>query len=88
MAEASLTHYFLHLRDGTLIEDPEGSYLPSLDAARAFALQSGRELWAEAMLKGSDLTDARFEITDKAGETLAVLPLTEALPAGLRQRLA
>ncbi len=87
MAASDLTRYFLHLRDGTFIEDPDGSELPSLQAAREFALQSARELWSQAMTKERDLSDAAFEISDAAGELLAVVPLTDALPQGLRERL-
>lgn len=79
--------FFIHLRDGVFIEDPDGSELSSLEDARLSALLSARELWSEAMMTGHDLTDAAFEIADAAGEKLAVVPLVDALPEGLRGRL-
>ena len=87
MAEPDLTRYFFHLRDDTLIEDPDGSELRDLDAARTFALCAARELWAAAILRESDLCCASFEITNQAGDCLAVVPFTDALSDGLRRRL-
>ena len=86
MAEPDLTHYFIHYRDGELIEDLDGSDLPDLEAARIYAIESARELWVEAIRTGRDLSDA-FEITDSTGERFAVVPLVEGLPHGLRQRM-
>ena len=84
---ADLTHYFIHYRDGEFIEDPDGSNLPDLEAARIYAIESARELWVNAIKTGRDLSDAFFEITDSTGERLAVVPLVEGLPQGLRERM-
>jgi hypothetical protein len=70
-----------------LLEDPDGSDLPDVDAAREEALAAARELWASAMLDGKDLSDQLFVIADKHGEHVGVVPFTGALPEGLRQRL-
>lgn len=87
MTARNLNRYFLHLRDGTFIEDPDGSELPDFEAAREFALHSARELWSQALFKDRDLSDAAFKIADATGARLAVVPFTEALPQGLRERL-
>ena len=65
--------------------DPDGSELPDLAAAWAEAITAARHLWAEAIVTGRDLPDARFEIADGAGSTLLSLPFREALPPSLRR---
>lgn len=75
-----MPHYYLHIRDGDeQIEDPEGSDLPNLDAARAEALAGARTILAEKVKAGELINGQRFEITDEAGTVLAVLPLKSAL---------
>jgi site-specific recombinase XerD len=42
--------FFLHIRDGgTLIRDPEGSFLIDLQAARSQAIESAREFMAQGI---------------------------------------
>jgi Domain of unknown function (DUF6894) len=42
-----MPHYYLHIRDGTeLVEDPDGTDLPDLEAARQEALEGAREMLA------------------------------------------
>ena len=80
--------FFLHQRrDGALIEDPDGSRLPSLEAARHEALAAARDLWAEAICKGEDLSDHQFVITDEHGGHVLIVPFIDALPEGLQRRL-
>jgi hypothetical protein len=79
-----MPRFYFHLKAGAeLIEDLEGTDLPDQDAARAVALASGRELWAEAILAGNDLPAEAFAIADEQGHQL-IVPLTEALPPQLR----
>jgi len=66
------------------IEDPDGSELPDAAAAREEAIDGARHLWAAAILQGQDLTGERFEVADEAGRVVFVMPLEEALPAGIR----
>jgi hypothetical protein len=71
-----MPRYYLHIRDGDrLVEDPDGSDLPDLDAARAEALESARNILAAKVKAGELIDDKRFEITDAVGTVLAVIPL-------------
>jgi hypothetical protein len=80
--------FYLHTqRGGVLTEDPDGSDLPDVAAAREEALAAARDLWAGAIVKDEDLSDHQFVIGDETGEQLLVVPFTDALPAGLRDRL-
>lgn len=83
-----MPRFFLHQRrDGSLIEDPDGSRVPSLEVARQEALAAARDLWADAILKGDDLTDHQFVITDERGAHVLIVPFIDALPEGLQRRL-
>jgi hypothetical protein len=53
-----------------LIKDEEGVDLPTPDHARAEALQSARELWADAIKAGRDLRAGAFVIADEEGKQL------------------
>jgi hypothetical protein len=80
--------FFLHQRrDSTFVEDPDGSCLPSLEAARQEALAAARDLWADAIHKGEDLTDYQFVITDERGTHVLFVSFIDALPDGLQRRL-
>ncbi|ARO53927.1 hypothetical protein B2G69_07030 [Methylorubrum zatmanii] len=66
--------FFFHIRDGaTLIEDPDGSELPDLAAAREEAAQGARFILAEKLKAGEVLDGQRFEITSAEGVVLALL---------------
>ncbi len=81
--------FYLHGRcDGVLVEDPDGSELPDLASAPKEALAAARDLWAEAIVGGKDLSDYEFIVTSEDGEHLLVIPYIDALPDGLRKRLA
>lgn len=76
--------YFLHRKTPTgYIADPDGSVLPSLDAAFEEALASARNLWAEAIVTQQDLSGHSFEIMDGAGHLLLSVPFVDALPPGM-----
>ena len=48
-----MAQFFFHLHNGTdLVMDPEGSDLPSLDAALSEAIESAIELWAQLIRTG------------------------------------
>jgi uncharacterized protein DUF6894 len=73
-----MPRFFLHLRDGgQLLEDPEGSELPGLDAARADALAAAREIAAERLKAGAPPIAGEFEIRDGAGRLLATVPFPQ-----------
>lgn len=72
--------FFFHLRNGDqLIEDPDGTELPDLEAALTDARVSARHLLADKLRAGAVLNGQRFEITDEAGRVLAMLPLRDVL---------
>lgn len=71
-------HFYLRA-DGGRIPDEEGSDLPALEAARAEAIESARELMAQAILKGYDISGQSIEIRDGGGRLLLEVPFTEAI---------
>lgn len=87
MSATDLTRFYFHIRDGVFIEDPDGSLLPDLPAARQFAILSARDLWARALRVGQDPSEMMIEITDEQGICLASIALTDALPDSLRARV-
>ena len=73
--------FYFHMHDGLeRIEDEEGSELPDIEAARAEALESARQLWAAAILSGRNLSRHRFEIADEQGNVVHLVRFVEALP--------
>jgi hypothetical protein len=72
--------YYLHLWIGqTFAEDPDGNDYADVSAAHANALALFREMpegWLG--LKSQDLRMLAIEITDEAGQTLRVVPYSEA----------
>ena len=76
-----MPHFYLHIKHGAdLIRDEEGVDLPTLAHARAAALLSARELWADAIKAGRDLGADAFVIVDQEGKQLTFVPVTEVLP--------
>lgn len=83
--------YFLHVRDGGhLTKDKEGEDFLNLAEARAEALETAREMWAEALREGSgrDYLDAIIIIADAKGRELTTISFIEALPPRLQSKLA
>lgn len=79
--------YFHPCDDGERVEDPEGSELPDLAAAREEAIEAARHLWAAAVLAGQDIGTKRFEIADEGGVCLLAVPFDDALSPMLLHRL-
>ena len=72
--------FHLHIRvDGHLFEDPEGSELPTLEAARAEALAAAREGFAELIKTGKPVGGRSLEITDDAGRVLATVTFRDVV---------
>ena len=72
--------FYLHMRDGDrLIEDPDGSDLPDIEAAREEARISARHLLADRLRAGKVVDGQRFEIVDEAGELRAVVMMRDVL---------
>jgi hypothetical protein len=72
--------FHFHVRDGgRVIEDPDGSELPNLEAARAEALAAAREAIAERIRTGKVVESRSFEITGEAGRVLATVTYRDVL---------
>ena len=81
--------FYLHSRrDGVLIEDPDGSDLPDIAAAREETVAAARDLRASAIIKGIELSDRHFVVADENRENVLDVPFTVALPDGLRTRIS
>ena len=75
-----MPRFYFHIRDGeTLIEDPDGSELPDLEAARVEALEGARTILAEKVKAGAVVDGQRFEIVDESGAVRATLPFRAAI---------
>ena len=91
-----MARYFFNVRgsDGTISRDREGQDLPSLEAARAEAVSSNREMLGERLLHGGSLGPREVEIVDEGGKVLATVTAEDVLmrdgqfigPAGQRSR--
>ena len=78
-----MSRYFLHLRDfkGELIEDEEGSDLPSLGVAKEHAMLAMHDLVADAIRRGDEPSFEAIVVADERGTHLAAVPLLAALPS-------
>jgi hypothetical protein len=78
--------FYFHIQRGDLlVEDQEGSDLADLAEAREEALEAARDILAEAIRSGNDWADKAFVITDVRGRRLMTMPMTDAMPNGLRR---
>ncbi|MEA2895592.1 MAG: hypothetical protein QOJ84_1207 [Bradyrhizobium sp.] len=78
-----MSRYFLHLRDfkGELIEDEEGSDLPSLGVAKEHAMLGMHDLVSDAIKRGDEPQFEAIVVADERGTHLAAVPLLAALPS-------
>ncbi|WP_409567443.1 DUF6894 family protein [Methylobacterium sp. J-092] len=75
-----MPRFYLHLRDGDdLVEDPDGSDLPSVEEAKEEAHASARYLLAERLREGKVIDGQRFEIVDEVGDLHAIVWLREVI---------
>ena len=84
-----MERYFLHVTtvSNGIIKDDEGAILANLQAARDEALESAQDILADAIKEGRDLDVAAVIVTDKFGQELYRVSLTEVVPLDLEQRL-
>jgi hypothetical protein len=77
--------FYFHLKRGDdLITDEEGVSLPDLAAARHEALQSAREILADAIKTGKPNVPEAVVVVDEHGRTVDSLRLAAVLPQPLR----
>ena len=76
-----MARYFFNVRgaDGVVSRDHEGQDLPSLEAARAEAVSSNREMLGERLLHGGALGPRDIEISDEGGKVLATISAEDVL---------
>ena len=82
-----MPRYFLKLTSGEqdgLPNDPDPEEHPSLEAARAEAVESIRQMTSEAIAAGIRLVIQAIDIIDEAGKVLVSVPVSEALSAATR----
>lgn len=71
--------FFTVISGKSVLDDQEGSDLPSLDRAIEEALKDARALMSEAILQGRDISEDSIIIQDKQREVLKVVRFSEAL---------
>jgi uncharacterized protein DUF6894 len=80
-----MSRFYFHLHvGGHVVPDNEGTDLPGLSAAKHEAMQSAREILADAIKSGKPEIAEAFVITDEAGRALAVVPFLAVLPRLLK----
>src|SRR5215207_9506558 len=79
-----MPRFFLDVLNGREVrEDPEGQEFADLDAARAEAVASARDLVAYAIMRDEDLSGRSFLIRDETEQTVATVPFRDTLPGTL-----
>jgi hypothetical protein len=72
--------FYLHIRDGDdVVENPDGSDLPDIEAAKEEARVSARYILAESVRAGKLIGNQKFEIVDEVGNLCATLLMREVL---------
>lgn len=71
--------YHFNLFNSVTVPDDQGTDLPDLDAARAYALSNIRHIAAADVLEGQLDLGHRIEIADDAGTILLTLYFRDAL---------
>ena len=73
-----MPRFFFHVFNHEITLDEEGTELPDLDAARAFAIESARSLVCESVKKGQLNLDHRIEIADESDARRMTVTFREA----------
>jgi hypothetical protein len=76
-----MARYFFNVKgaDGEISRDREGQELADLNAARAEAVSSNREMLGERLLHGGALGPRDIEISDERGKVLATVSAKDVL---------
>jgi uncharacterized protein YxjI len=77
----TLARYFFNIRSGDVLnKDPEGEEHETLSSAENEAIQSAREIMAEAVKSGRSTAKGKvFELTDVAGQILSSIAFADVL---------
>src|SRR5829696_6375067 len=79
-----MPRFFLDVLHGREVrEDPEGQDFTDLDAARAEAVASARDLVAHAIMQNKDVSGRSFLIRDENERTIDTVPFRDTLPGTL-----
>ena len=71
-----MPQYFFHIRDGeTLIQDEEGAFFEDFETARSEAYSSARDLAADQLRGGVNVSPSVVQLTDETGMVLLAVPL-------------
>ncbi|MBY3348471.1 DUF6894 family protein [Rhizobium laguerreae] len=72
-------YYFNIIAGDGFRQDLEGTELPSLEDAKAEAIEDARALMSGAILLGQDISSRRLEICNEAGDVLLTVLFKEAI---------
>lgn len=76
----TMARYFFNIREREqVIVDPEGQIFGTVDDARAEAVETARELLAEAIRAGQSAEGRQFEIHDDTGSCVAVVAFRDVI---------
>jgi hypothetical protein len=77
-----MAHYHLNIRHrGRFYHDEEGEDIPSEIEMKVRALETAHDLIRTPSFTIPDWLDCTLEVTNEAGDTVLVLPFTEAVEA-------
>lgn len=71
-----MPRYFFKVIDGVEFDDPHGSELPDIAAAKGEAYEIARELLKHGIQGGLDRSNWSIQIANEMGEVLEVVPFT------------
>lgn len=75
-----MTRYFFNIHDcGVVIADDEGAVLPTLEAARDYAIEAARSLMCADLAEGKLCLDCSIQVLDATGHTEVTMPFREAV---------
>ncbi|WP_261322830.1 DUF6894 family protein [Rhizobium leguminosarum] len=72
-------YYFNIIAGDGFRQDLEGTELPSLEDAKAEAIEDARALMSDAILLGQDISSRRLEICNEAGDVLLTVLFKDAI---------
>jgi|tagenome__1003787_1003787.scaffolds.fasta_scaffold20964519_2 hypothetical protein len=79
-----MARFFINLRLGHEVYlDDEGTEAPNVEAAKALAIASAREVIAEAIKFNRSIPDGVL-VLDESGDTVVTLSLAQLVPPALR----